>query len=349
MALAHMSELTVEQLDMEAWYAAASQFTDFNYRQTWSYAHELAQCRRARCECVAVYRSGHCIGVAAVRIKQLPIIGGGLAYISGGPVVKRAGVLDEGDFASCVAAIVEKYATERGLVLQIVPPIGPSDAMESVVQCVVAAGFKPATSVHAYRTLLVDIARPEADIRRFLDQKWRNCLNGSEKQLLTVELGSDMEMFDRFAPLLEALEGKKGFSTELGTGFYRRIQAGLCPNEQLVVGLVSQNDEIHAGGVFAIHGDTAVYLLGATAEGGKKTRASYLLHWSVIRHAKARGAAWYDLGGIDPDGNPGVYAFKKGFSGKDVTSLPYEYRPGGLRSIATALSERAYRSVRRWR
>jgi hypothetical protein len=41
----------------------------------------------------------------------------------------------------------------------------------------------------------------------------------------------------------------------------------------------------------------------------------------LIGWLKERGVRWYDLGGIDPEGNPGVYHFKKGFSGMDVSQI----------------------------
>src|SRR4030095_15315459 len=68
-------------------------------------------------------------------------------------------------------------------------------------------------------------------------------------------------------------------------------------------------------------GDTAIYLLGATNEEGTKSKGSYLLHWHAIQWFKENGISWYDLGGINPERNPGVYHFKKGFSGTDVTQL----------------------------
>jgi hypothetical protein len=69
-------------------------------------------------------------------------------------------------------------------------------------------------------------------------------------------------------------------------------------------------------------GDSAIYLLGATSDSGLKAKGSYLLQWSVIRWLKENGVKWYDLGGIDPERNPGVYSFKRGLSGSDVCQLP---------------------------
>ncbi len=68
-------------------------------------------------------------------------------------------------------------------------------------------------------------------------------------------------------------------------------------------------------------GDSAIYLLGATSDAGLHSKGAYLLHWHLIDWLKAKGTRWYDLGGIDPERNPGVYQFKKGFSGADVCQI----------------------------
>ncbi len=91
---------------------------------------------------------------------------------------------------------------------------------------------------------------------------------------------------------------------------------------------------------------------GATANGirsvgGTGFKASYLLQWRVIQAAHERGFQWYDLGGIDPEDNPGVYHFKQGLGGRDVIAPgPLECPAAGLRRAAMHWSENAYRLVR---
>ena len=68
-------------------------------------------------------------------------------------------------------------------------------------------------------------------------------------------------------------------------------------------------------------GDSAIYLLGATSDDGLNSKGAYLLQWTLIKWLKENGIRWYDLGGIDPAGNPGVYHFKRGFSGADVCQI----------------------------
>ena len=59
---------------------------------------------------------------------------------------------------------------------------------------------------------------------------------------------------------------------------------------------------------------------GATEKASLETKASYLLQWHVSTEAKERGLRWYDLGGIDPVGNPGVCHFKRGLGGDEVVA-----------------------------
>jgi hypothetical protein len=73
-----------------------------------------------------------------------------------------------------------------------------------------------------------------------------------------------------------------------------------------------------SGLVAAVMGDSAIYVLGATGDEGLNSKGSYLLQWTLISWLKENGYRWYDLGGIDPERNPGVYHFKSGLSGADV-------------------------------
>jgi lipid II:glycine glycyltransferase (peptidoglycan interpeptide bridge formation enzyme) len=85
-----------------------------------------------------------------------------------------------------------------------------------------------------------------------------------------------------------------------------------------------------------------IYLLGATSEAGLNSKGAYLLQWSMIKWLKENGFKYYDLGGIDPDRNPGVYHFKKGVSGDDVTRLaPFECCEDSLSYLAMKAADLA--------
>lgn len=60
---------------------------------------------------------------------------------------------------------------------------------------------------------------------------------------------------------------------------------------------------------------------------------NYLVHWEIMREAKARGDEYYDLQGvplIKDENHPmyGFYRFKKGFNGQEVEFIgEYDYSP----------------------
>src|SRR4051812_25032347 len=78
----------VLHVDRAEWESSVRQFRDYSYRQSWAYGVKLAMKRGATSEHVAIRCDGETVGLADVRIKKLPLIGGGLAFISGGPLVR---------------------------------------------------------------------------------------------------------------------------------------------------------------------------------------------------------------------------------------------------------------------
>jgi CelD/BcsL family acetyltransferase involved in cellulose biosynthesis len=88
-----------------------------------------------------------------------------------------------------------------------------------------------------------------------------------------------------------------------------------------------------AGAIFGVHGDTAYYLFGASANDALPLKAGYAVQWEILRALRSSGVHWYDLGG--EAGEEGLRQFKKGLVGKrgTVVELPSEFEwAGGLKS-----------------
>lgn len=58
----------------------------------------------------------------------------------------------------------------------------------------------------------------------------------------------------------------------------------------------------------------------ASSARGRERGASYLLFVKLVEHLRADDVRFYDLGGIDPEANPGVYRFKS-----ETGALPLDY------------------------
>jgi CelD/BcsL family acetyltransferase involved in cellulose biosynthesis len=328
--------LELRRADRDEWIELAEQFLDHNYRHCWDYAAMLAARSGAVAEHVVI---GHDEALASVRVKRLPGLRTGVAYVSGGPLVRRRGDTDASErAAAALAALKAEYVDRRKLVLRIAPPLGDPEL----------AGLRTAEGQRPYRTVAVDIDRPLAEVRAGLAQKWRNCLNKAERQSLRVTEGRDPELFADFLPLFDELVSRKAFDVDLDAGFYARLQSELPESERLHVAIAWVDDEPAAGVVASLHGDTAVYLLGASNHAARKANASYLLQWKVIEAAAAAGCTSYDLGGIDAEANPGVHKFKLGFGGAEVCAPgPYELAPDRARAALVRTAERAFRAIRR--
>jgi hypothetical protein len=331
-------------MDRAEWQATAPRFLDYNYRQMWEFGVACAERIGAVSEHVAVEDGGEIVGLADVRIKRIPGLGTGIAYVNGGPLVRRGDGRDSDRLSLSVKALIEEYAKRRGMVLRVMAPVdgGPWNDAQRVVLS--DAGFASSDATRPNRTFLLNIDRSPEEIRKGMAQKWRNGLNQSEKRGLTVRAGTDPALFREFCDLFSRFIERKQFSVDLTPPFYLGVQEQAAEPDRFQITLVDLDGAVVAGHVGSLLGDTSVYLLGASSDEGLKAKATYLLQWQAILTAKERGLKWYDLGGIDPEGNPGVYHFKSGLGGQDVTAPgPLEYAAAGVRRVAVHWSERVYR------
>jgi len=337
----------VEPVDAGRWRELTCQFRDHNYRHLWAFGCAAAARLGAQSEHIAIREHERLLALANVRTRRIPMIGGGLAYISGGPLVQRNERGDTEALRLCLEALQREFVQRRGCVLRVAPPLGADDWNTLVSEQFTAAGFGRAERARVYRTIVVDISDSPERIRQRLQQKWRNCLNAAERNAINVHCGEGAELLVTFRGLFDELTARKGFDVELDAAFYARVQEHLEPNERFTVLIARVAGAPAAGMLVSLHGDTAVYLLGASNERGHQSKAAYLLQWRSILAAKERGCTRYDLGGIDPVGNPGVYHFKCGLGGADITAPgPFECAPSGLRRLVTLGGERLYRRLR---
>jgi len=219
-------------------------------------------------------------------------------------------------------ALQEEYARKRGLLLQILPNAFAGSSRAALFQsCFSRFTQEPRTSANLYRTFVLDLAPSIEELRRNLDAKWRNKLTQSEKKGLKVVAGNGTEEYRTFCRMYDQMRKRKTFETTVDVEEFGRLQEDLPKTHRMRVLICEQAGVPVAGLVASALGDSAIYLLGATSDDGLTAKGAYLLQWTLIRWLKENGIRWYDLGGIDPEGNPGVYTFKKGLSGTDVSQL----------------------------
>jgi len=325
----------VDAVTASEWSVFLGRFEDATIYQTWSYG--AVRWGEENLSHLVLRRGAEVAGVVQVRIVRAGFLNRGIAYIRWGPVCQLRGKdLDATTLRGMAEALKAEYAVKRRLFVRILP-----DAFEGSPR---AAAFRAAFSEYetapaelpgADRTIVLNLAPALEQLRKSLDQKWRNQLNRAEKNNLTLLEGRGSEHYGMFLKLYQDMWSRKKFDTTVDVEEFGRICDDL-PEELKFKILICQDKGVAVSGIVcSVVGNMGIYLLGATSEAGLNSKGAYLLQWNMIRWLKENGFKYYDLGGIDPERNPGVYHFKKGFSGEDVTRLaPFECCEDSLSRLA---------------
>ncbi|MBI1826303.1 MAG: peptidoglycan bridge formation glycyltransferase FemA/FemB family protein [Planctomycetes bacterium] len=349
-------EVLVDHLNAEEWSAEARRFSDSNIYQTWAFGEQSAAESGATISRIAIKRGESIVAMTQLMIKRIPMLRTRLAYSYRGPLWEHSGA-SSSDWRKILSCIRDEYVSRRGLVARIAANLwtfdgeqgdsvgGPEDRLSDFLE---GSGFSQEANRVADRTIVLDLY-PSIDVlRKNLDQKWRNGLNQSERKGLTIRDGVDDDAIREFEQLYAAMWERKRFEAGVCVSSFRTLQRNLLEHEKQRVALAYLGDELVAGHVSSTLGDTCIYLLGASNDAGRHTKASYLLQWHTLQRAKADGARWYDLGGIDPERNPGVYHFKSGLGGRKATFAPQiSASPEGMGKVLAPLAERAHRMLSR--
>jgi len=313
--------IEIDKATEEQWSELLDRFADGSIYQTWSYG--TVRWGERNLSHVVLKKDGEVVAIAQLRIIRPANLKVGVAYLRWGPLTELRGKSPDPDVVRTMASVLrEEYGRKRGLYLEILPNAfsgtSRAEAFQSAFsqyQCNVRLNSG------SYRTLVLDLEPPIEELRKNLDKKWRNQLNAGERNNLSVIAGEGMEEYRSFCDLYSQMWERKRFKTNVSVEEFGQIQERLPEKQRMRVMICSHEGQALAGVVCTAMGDSAIYLLGATNEAGMKLKAAYVLHWTVIRWLKERGIRYYDLGGIDPEANPGVYHFKRGLSGADLSHI----------------------------
>ena len=312
-------QVGIDTIGRQEWNSLLTQFDDATIQQTWDYGsvcwgeEQLSHLVLKRKDVVAA--------IAQVRIVRVPVIGKGIAYLRWGPVCRRQGEpWNETMFRAAMTALQKEYCERRGLVLRILPNAFQSEPHDAVIkQCLDEMGFVLNPEILAYRTMRVDLTQSEESLRKALSQRWRSYLKKAENTPeYSVRTGSSDEFYAKFATAYDEMMSRKRFETTVDIREFERIHQSLPENLKLHILLCEQDGKLLNALVISPVGDTPVYLLAAQSHAGLNGRGAFLLQWRAMLWLKQRGCKWYDLGGTDPNGNPGVYQFKSGMGGEEV-------------------------------
>ncbi|GIL16257.1 MAG: hypothetical protein BroJett040_00080 [Oligoflexia bacterium] len=165
-----------------------------------------------------------------------------------------------------------------------------------------------------FETLWVDIRPSLEDLRKKLDQKWRNALNKSERSPLQITVDTRGKFLNLFLKEYDIYKAQKKFVGPTGRFFKAEIETALQYGDAIILWARLNNVPV-AGIIVMKHGKSASYRVGWNSHEGRDHNAHYCLLWKAIEVLKADHIEHFDLGGILPDEKDGLTRFKLGLSG----------------------------------
>lgn len=317
----------------EDWPGLSAAFRDLTLEQSLTYGQAAAKRIGADAQFIVLSTpDGHPVAAACLRLKRIPGLGRGIAWIAAGPMMLRQGQPDPdpGTMRAVLAALRE-YAKGAGHILRLRLPAPARYDNATLDQLAAAEGFSPTDRSPAYRTVLIDCDQEEEVLMRALHGKWRNPLRNALKSGMELEYIPIADCAARFDALYREVQAAKGFSPDIPPEFYYPLEGPDFTHEVLIA---RKDGADIAGMTIGYTGQNAVYLFGATSEIGRRLNAGHYLMWHSVLRCRDLSLKCFDLGGIDPDNNPSVTRFKQRTGGTDATAAgPYEFRP---RSLPTA-------------
>ncbi|MCS6293163.1 MAG: peptidoglycan bridge formation glycyltransferase FemA/FemB family protein [Nitrospira sp.] len=182
------------------------------------------------------------------------------------------------------------------------------------------AGWKrPAVSMSTGLTMLCSLKGEESERLKRTSSNWRHNLKRSGHYGLRIERWEQPDPAELSA-LYREMEALKSLPVQHSEAELEAMLINL--GERLVMfRCLDAEGKLLAVRAAGLLGDTAWDLLAAAGANARKVYASHATLWALLDHCSRGGLLHYDLSGVDPILNKGVYDFKQGTGARLVECL----------------------------
>lgn len=289
------------------WDDLVQQFRDFNPFQSEAYGLYWRSLGWLDTRFVATDEAGDFVSVALARLRRLPF-GVGVMTINGGPLG------DPEHWAGLFSRAILKPLELNGLFCRSHPFRDWNDADEATAG---QLGFKRVPAkVSGSMSMELDLG---TDLFTGLSRNWKRNFKKAANSNLRMSVADEGDI-DDIGRLYRSMESMKG----IGQLWSRDDLAALfqaMPNNLVVVKCEDEEGRMISARGSLLLGDRGLDMISATDEAGRSKFAAYSLFVYLVEQLKRRGIKLYDMGGINPAGNPGVTRFKSGTGAKEVKYL----------------------------
>lgn len=318
------------------WETTLRRFDDKNIYQSWRWGQHRSEFGWKVIH-LAYYTNDIVTSMAQILYKNVTALAT-VCWIPGGPI---------GDLQTCdtmLISCIRKLCSTPALYIHMNSMTEFSDELAHSLH---THGWRqPNSMLNSGKTLIYDIY-PDAKQRRDkLSKNWSRNLSRGEQRELTVSEWTNPTA-QQIATLTNEMNQFKRIRTKF-QDLYKATESLLqhFGDDFLMVKCTNRDGDILAlrGAIKLDH--KAFDVFAAATPAGRKEYASNLCFWKLIELCEGDGITRYDLSGVDPQGNPGVYNFKKGIGATDLTYLgEWSYsRPEIVRTIVSRMIARRIRT-----
>jgi len=168
-------------------------------------------------------------------------------------------------------------------------------------------------------TMLYDLCGDQDQRLKKISGNWRHNLKRSSRYSLCIEHWKDPDA-NKISTIYREMEMLKSLPEQHSSLELEAIINHL-KDKVVIFRCLSSDGDLLAIRAAAVFGDKALDLLAASGAAARKLYATHATLWALLDWCQENGYECYDLSGVDPVGNKGVYDFKHGTGARLVECL----------------------------
>ena len=293
-------EMLSDEEARRCWDQALVRFTDYSPFQTYAWGEYRRGLDWEPCRWAAFNEEGEIIAMMQGALRR-HAFGIGLIWCEGGPV---------GDLSVCDDSLQKAILRTTGLKRIYCRFRCDRERRTEDSLRMSAQGWSMSWApLNTNYSMTLDLTKDDDRLLAACEQNWRRNLRRSKESNLTIREWKDANP-DEVLSVYLAMQTLKGLEEQHSREEIEQLLKTLKQQTVLYRCDDEKGDLLSLLGCLVL-GNKACALFWATNERGRKLHASYAVFWTLVQHCKRIGITAYDLAGIDPVANPGVYRFKR--------------------------------------
>lgn len=245
-------------------------------------------------------------------------------YVQEGPVLPA----DEADASQVFDAVLDRIERHRKAEAATVSHLRIEPRWQRLPAFV--RGFRPPAFPDRFceprNTRCIDLRPGEDEILARMKPKGRYNVRVARKHGVAVVRDNSHQGSIDFVRIHGCTVVRKGIAP-MGPGYFETMLSALVSRGHASLFFAEYHGVRLATALVVTFGRRATYLFGGSLRVAPQVMAPYLLHFEIMRAAKASGCEWYDLWGVAPLDQPDhawqqISRFKRKLGGIDVQLVP---------------------------